>query len=91
MQFLGFKVKIHFSMQRYLVWPVQFYASIRKSCKLIFYLNSQGCSVISNYYRKIIFIIFLRISLKYKFGVNIFLLFIFTKHFCESFIAFLKM
>lgn len=90
MQFIDFKVKTHFSMQSSLVWPVEFYASIHKSCKLIFYLNSQGCSVISNYYRKIIFIIFPRISLKKKFGFNIFLIFIFTKHFCESSIAFFK-
>lgn len=81
MQFIDFEVKTHFSMQSYLVWPVEFYASIHKSCKLIFYLNSQGCSVISNYYRRVIFIIFLRISLKKKSSFNIFLLLIFTKAF----------
>lgn len=91
MQFMDFKVKTHFTMQNYLVWPVEFYVSIHKSRKLIFYLNSQGCSVISNYYRKIILIIFPRISLKKEFGFNIFLFFIFSKHFCESSIVFLKM
>lgn len=67
-------------MHSYLVWSVEFYAPIHKSWKLIFYVNSQGCSVIVNYYRKIISIIFPRIAVKKKFGFDILLPLTFAKH-----------